>query len=367
MTTIKKYRQRDGLTKHCECKKWSACDHPWQAAFYLKTCGCPTPICPPEVRKAHAKLNRVRVSLHKFANKPRSYEMSKTEAEGWMDKLRDQVRSGTFDKPEAPRPTDARLTFGDVATLYFDKHVNVPTRRKGPIAATANYLRIIRRAAVPASNGSTVSFESKPIVDVTKADVEAVREFRRAELREIASKRERAIAEGRKTGRVVLPGTRGGEVGVEHMMAMLRHLFGWAVKEGHIDASPFRKNGLTVIDVRVSKKSSRKRRLDREANERERLLAAAVPEGEYGLGGRAPEMATHLRDLIVAAVESGCRRGELLSLQWHQIKTKNGAPYRIHLPADKTKTSEPRDVPITARLRALLEFRRIGPDAAIAG
>ncbi len=34
----------------------------------------------------------------------------------------------------------------------------------------------------------------------------------------------------------------------------------------------------------------------------------------------------------------------------------------IDLPADKTKTSEPRAVPVTARLRAILDFRRIGPD-----
>lgn len=346
--------RNDGLTKHCACghRKWAKCKHPWSLAFYKKMCACPTTCA--------CKGNRTRVSLHKVAGKPLAYWMSKSEAEAIAEKLKTQIREGGT--VEAPATSDTRLTFGDVATIYFDKHVNVASRRKGPIAATTNYLRIIRHAMIPAGSGGTVAFESKPIAEITKVDIEAVRESRRAQLREVVARRERAIAEGKRTGRVALPGERGGEVGVEHMMATLRHLFGWAVKEGHVDASPFKKNGLTVIDVRTSKKMSRKRRLDREANERERLLKAAVPEGEYGLGGRAPEMATHLHDLIVAALESGCRKGELLSLQWWQVKTKNGAPYRLHLPADKTKTNEPREVPVTARLRALLEFRRIGPD-----
>jgi integrase len=28
----------------------------------------------------------------------------------------------------------------------------------------------------------------------------------------------------------------------------------------------------------------------------------------------------HLRDLVAAALETGCREGELLSLQWHQVR-----------------------------------------------
>ena len=73
-------------------------------------------------------------------------------------------------------------------------------------------------------------------------------------------------------------------------------------------------------------------------------------------------MASHLHDLIVAALESGCRKGELLSLQWSQVKDRDGVAHYIDLTADKTKTKEPRKVPITSRLRAILDFRRIGPD-----
>jgi integrase len=73
-------------------------------------------------------------------------------------------------------------------------------------------------------------------------------------------------------------------------------------------------------------------------------------------------VATHLHDLIVAALETGGRRGELLTLQWKQILVRGGQMAYIELPADKTKTNDPRTVPITASLRPILEFRSIGPD-----
>ena len=44
------------------------------------------------------------------------------------------------------------------------------------------------------------------------------------------------------------------------------------------------------------------------------------------------------------------------------VITKAGVINHIDLPADKTKTNEPRQVPVTPRLRAILEYRRTGPD-----
>lgn len=100
--------------------------------------------------------------------------------------------------------------------------------------------------------------------------------------------------------------------------------------------------------------SPRTRRLD--PDEEQKLLAKANP---------------HLYALIVAALETGCRVGELLSLQWHQVRWTENV---LLLPAGKTKTSEARDVPMTTRLRAVLEMRRhgadgkeFGPDAYVFG
>jgi hypothetical protein len=69
------------------------------------------------------------------------------------------------------------------------------------------------------------------------------------------------------------------------------------------------RNGRKVIKVKTQKKVHRTRRLDMGTNEEGRLLAAALPKG------RRVGEATLMHDLIVAALESGCREGELLSLQ----------------------------------------------------
>jgi hypothetical protein len=67
-----------------------------------------------------------------------------------------------------------------------------------------------------------------------------------------------------------------------------------------------------------------------------------------------------LRAIVEAALETGCRRGELLTLQWWQVRFSPKA--ELFLPARKTKTKADRTIPISARLRAILDMRRNGPD-----
>lgn len=57
----------------------------------------------------------------------------------------------------------------------------------------------------------------------------------------------------------------------------------------------------------------------------------------------------YMRDLIVLAVETGMRRGELLALDWQHVDLET----RIaHLPI--TKNGEPRDIPLSTRARDVL-------------
>jgi integrase len=71
----------------------------------------------------------------------------------------------------------------------------------------------------------------------------------------------------------------------------------------------------------------------------------------------------HLRGVIVAALTTGCRLGELLSLQWSQVRLDDKGQARwLVLSADKTKTAQLRTIPIGPRLRAELEMRRHAPD-----
>lgn len=119
-------------------------------------------------------------------------------------------------------------------------------------------------------------------------------------------------------------------------LALLRAAFNWAVLRGLVPATPFKVG--TVAAVKLAREEARTRRL--EPGEEERLLLAAN-------GG--------LRDLIVAALETGCRRGELLSLQWSQVRGE------IFLPAGKTKAKKPRRVPISTVLQKVLDARRNDP------
>jgi integrase len=119
-------------------------------------------------------------------------------------------------------------------------------------------------------------------------------------------------------------------------LALLRALFNWAVLAELVPATPFKVG--SVAAVKLVREEARTRRL--EPGEDVQLLIHA---------GR-------LHDLIIAALETGCRQGELLSLQWRQILARE-----IFLPAGKTKAKKTRRVPISSVLRGVLEARRRDP------
>ena len=102
-------------------------------------------------------------------------------------------------------------------------------------------------------------------------------------------------------------------------------MFKWAVMDGLVPRSPFRVGDVCV--VRLARDEARTRRL--QPGEADRLVQAS----------------RGLRPLIVAALETGCRLGELLTLQWHQVGVD------LSLPAGKTKAKKPRRVPISSVLR----------------
>lgn len=56
-----------------------------------------------------------------------------------------------------------------------------------------------------------------------------------------------------------------------------------------------------------------------------------------------------IRGMVVFALNTGCRRGEILGLKWENVDLKHGF---IHV--EKTKNGESRDIPINAELRETL-------------
>jgi integrase len=332
----------DGLSKRCDCtrRNWTKCPHPWHFDFY--------------------KGRKYRFSLHKLAGKPPDYVMGKTEAESLRDHYRSQIRAGTFRDPNHPEelPVDARLTFGDIADRYLDRYVRTPTRRKSAIKTFEWHIGVLKRAPIPAAHGQTIQLADKPWPP-TKADIEAVRDWRRQVVRDSVEARAqwlREKAEKAKRGETIdrpmpriAPGDKGGEVGINRLLARLRHLCNWAIMEGYSDATPFKRGHLSVVKLETSVETPRSRRLADE--EETRLLQYASP---------------HLQALIIAALSTGCRLGELLGLTWGDVEYahdgKQDVPRSLHLAAGKTKTNQTRRVPVGSRLRAVLEMRRHGPN-----
>ena len=108
-------------------------------------------------------------------------------------------------------------------------------------------------------------------------------------------------------------------------LALLKAMFNWAVVAGLVESSPFRIGGVTVVRLRAE--TARSRRLV--GDEEDRLLTES----------------RGLHDIIIGALETGCRLGELLSLQWHQVRFSPRA--ELFLPAQKTKARKDRRVPIS--------------------
>jgi integrase len=306
-------RTYDGIKKRCACrrKKWAKCIHPWHFSF-------------------HYGGVEHRVSLDRIARaRGERRPTTKGDATKWRDRLRAEIRDGTFVEPAASPTVSTTLTLGDVADEYLKRHVRIPTRRLRAKREMETLIAVARRAVIPAAHGATVRLEEKPIDAITKADIEAIRTWRREE---------QAAGKSR-------PGPKGGAVGTNRLLSRLRHLFTWAITEGYLTTTPFMRGPVTVLKLETSVEGARTRRLA--AGDQAALLTHADP---------------HLRALLVAALTTGCRIGELLSLQWAQIRGDEDEPRWIDLPAAKTKTNETRTIPIGPRLRAELAMRRHAPD-----
>ena len=135
-------------------------------------------------------------------------------------------------------------------------------------------------------------------------------------------------------------------------LSFLRALFGWAIRVGYLQSTPFKRHTEPVF--KLVREPPRNRRL--QGSEAEALLAACNP---------------HIRGIVECALETGMRRGEILSLQWSQVvgltvdddgTTLTWAPRPVlSLPFTKTKTRSSQEIPISTRLKGILELRRLDP------
>jgi integrase len=90
-------------------------------------------------------------------------------------------------------------------------------------------------------------------------------------------------------------------------------------------------------------KKVRKVKLLEENNRRLRYLSKEECQALVG------ECRGHLRPIVIMALNTGMRRGEILSLKWDNVDMKHG-----FILLDKTKNGERREIPINGTLRATL-------------
>ena len=248
----------------------------------------------------------VRVSLTRWANREVT---TKAEAYAVLDELRRALRKGTFDpRGLETAPPGTALTFREFATIYIERHVRA---RKLSHSESANWRLgpLLDR------------FGDRLLADIRTADVE---DF-------IADMRKPRTLHGRTH---VLS-----NASINRTIELLRHMLNWAVGREYLEKTPFRRGTESLIK-NLREDNVRRRRIS--ADEEQRLLAAAP---------------AYLKTMIITALDTGMRRGEMLALRFTDIDQARGL---ITLRGETTKSGKTRLVPIsTQRLRAVIEWLRI--------
>jgi integrase len=122
---------------------------------------------------------------------------------------------------------------------------------------------------------------------------------------------------------------------VNRELELLRAIFNFAVQNEWLIKNPF---GLAKGIISKAAEVERNRVLS--PDEEQRLLAACV------------DRRAHLNPLIICALDTGMRRGEMFKMRWRDIDFGSG---EIFIPQTNTKTEVARSVGMTPRLRAALE------------
>lgn len=223
---------------------------------------------------------------------------TKSEAAVIFERLKDAVRDGRFDRDPANV-----VTFEAFADLYLERYVKLRGLRSAD--------EIEQRLAVLKKR-----WQGRELTTIRVAEIEDL-------IQDLKAKNRR-------------PAT------INRWLALLRHMFNWALGREYVAQTPFRRGTQALI------------KFERENNRRVRRVTAH----EEARLLEASNSLVHM--LIVAALDSGMRRGELLNLRFGDIDWDRQL---IHVRPEVAKSKKERVVPIgTTRLRTLLEWLRVGPN-----
>lgn len=262
--------------------------------------------------------------------------------------LRDELERSYDERGEAAIEGN-KLRFHELADL-FERRKLTPAKYHGSGAArrkvsglrsllpSRHYVRVLRE-----------HFNTRLVRGISHADIE---DFKMKRLREPTSRGERSITD------------------VNRVLEFLRAMLRFAARNGWIVRTPF-ETGSPLI----SKADENRRERILTYGEEARLIEAcrAKSKIEYVNNGKHIKFVRRTRRdyllaLIIVAIDTGMRKGELLKLTWHDVDFENRV---ITIVAMNSKTARERRVGMTDRtfdaLQALWSRGAKSPDDLVFG
>jgi integrase len=190
-------------------------------------------------------------------------------------------------------------TFREFAQVYKERHV---------LAKRLALARSIDYCLKPLIE----HFGDRPLESIRTADIE---DF-------IADLRKPRIVNRRKGLRTLAPAS------INRTIELMRHMLNWAVGREYLDRTPFRRGTETLI--RKLQEDNRRPRRSSE-DEETRLLEVAPP---------------FLRSMIITALDTGTRQGEMLALRFGDIDSKR------QLIVLRRQTTKTRSAALRTRVRS---------------
>jgi integrase len=300
---MKTRHRNDGLRKRCDCARraWPKCPHPWHFNFKVRG-------------GAHYRFPLDRYATQRI--------VTKDDARAEADRLRSLIRAGQFPPVATLSPaatTADALTFAQFTAVWRER-----ARTDMRPAQRVNDAAICTRLAALTLDGARVG--DVPIGRLTESDFEVV--FR--QLRTLAN------ATQNKYRQTVL---------------LLQR---WGVQKGYLTRRWLSEDATGKGGTLAHRQGARRHR---------RLVPDELDaRGQVQAPGEERRLLAHaspwMQRLIIAALETCCRRGELLSLQWGDVNLTRG---ELRIRAEHAKSGLSRAIPVSPRLRAVLEMSRHDP------
>jgi integrase len=234
-----------------------------------------------------------------------------------VTRIKAEIRAGTFrraaddpiDTPSSPVPTSGdTVTVDSFVALYLERSVQA----SGKTTWTNDASMLKRFREFPA--GADERLGDATLTAITEDRIEAF--F--ASLQPLAAS------------------TR------NQYVQVLKASFRWAARKGYLTRSPISDES----SLKRTKVAQRRRRL---TEDEERRILATAGTARHGAGLR-------LQWLIIAALETGARQGELLALRWADVDLDKRTVLIRAVEVGAKKTSRARELPMSARLKATFEM-----------